>query len=257
MIELEKNAKLIITDSGGVQKEAFFFKKACIILRPQTEWVEIVDAETAIITDTDEDKIISSFNSFYTNPPTEFPAIFGDAKAAEFILKQIIKNGVTPIIAGFQGISEELRITTIGRGGSDTTAVAIASKLETSDVAIFAINEKGKAREGSFKAKQIDVLSIEFTILENEIAEVENVDIYINIIDPDQNTIFDVASGSGTFMFKGKEQFYTASKEILYDKSEQSLTFIYEKGSEYEIGEYYIEIYAKDFIIGGQSFSVK
>jgi UDP-GlcNAc3NAcA epimerase len=92
MIELEKNSKLIITDSGGVQKEAFFFKKACIILRPQTEWVEIVDAETAIIADTDEDKIISSFKSFYANPPTEFPAIFGDAKAADYILKQIIKN---------------------------------------------------------------------------------------------------------------------------------------------------------------------
>jgi aspartate kinase len=52
-------------------------------------------------------------------------------------LKQIIKNGVTPIIAGFQGISEELRITTIGRGGSDTTAVAIASKLHADRCEIF------------------------------------------------------------------------------------------------------------------------
>ena len=57
---------------------------------------------------------------------------YGKAKILDInvnFLKQIIKNGVTPIIAGFQGISEELRITTIGRGGSDTTAVAIASKL--------------------------------------------------------------------------------------------------------------------------------
>ena len=52
-------------------------------------------------------------------------------------LKQIIKDQVTPIIAGFQGISEELRITTIGRGGSDTTAVAIASKLHADRCEIF------------------------------------------------------------------------------------------------------------------------
>ena len=52
-------------------------------------------------------------------------------------LKQIIKDKVTPIIAGFQGISEELRITTIGRGGSDTTAVAIAAKLNADRCEIF------------------------------------------------------------------------------------------------------------------------
>ena len=55
----------------------------------------------------------------------------------ETFLKQIIKDQVTPIIAGFQGISEELRITTIGRGGSDTTAVAIAAKLNADRCEIF------------------------------------------------------------------------------------------------------------------------
>ena len=65
---------------------------------------------------------------------------YGKAKILDInvnFLKQIIKNGVTPIIAGFQGISEELRITTIGRGGSDTTAVAIASKLHADRCEIF------------------------------------------------------------------------------------------------------------------------
>jgi len=52
-------------------------------------------------------------------------------------LKKIIKDGVTPVIAGFQGVSEELRISTIGRGGSDTTAVAIASKLSADRCEIF------------------------------------------------------------------------------------------------------------------------
>ena len=65
---------------------------------------------------------------------------YGKAKILDInvnFLKQIIKNGVTPIIAGFQGISEELRITTIGRGGSDTTAVAIAAKLNADRCEIF------------------------------------------------------------------------------------------------------------------------
>ena len=65
---------------------------------------------------------------------------YGKAKILDInvnFLKQVIKAGLTPIIAGFQGISEELRITTIGRGGSDTTAVAIASKLRADRCEIF------------------------------------------------------------------------------------------------------------------------
>ena len=57
---------------------------------------------------------------------------YGKAKILDIdskILKNEIKKGVTPVIAGFQGISDEFRISTIGRGGSDTTAVAIAYKL--------------------------------------------------------------------------------------------------------------------------------
>ena len=58
MIALEKKSTLIITDSGGVQKEAYFFQKPCVILRPQTEWVEIIRAKCATIVDTDQDKIL-------------------------------------------------------------------------------------------------------------------------------------------------------------------------------------------------------
>ena len=68
MIALEKNALLIITDSGGVQKESYFFKKPCIILRPQTEWVEILATKSAIITDTDSVKILKATANFLNHP---------------------------------------------------------------------------------------------------------------------------------------------------------------------------------------------
>ena len=90
MIALERHAQLIMTDSGGVQKEAYFFKKPGIILRPETEWVEIVETGNAILTDADENRIMQAWQHFKNNPPTNFPEIFGDGHAAEFMLKQIL-----------------------------------------------------------------------------------------------------------------------------------------------------------------------
>jgi len=91
MIQLEQNAAMIMTDSGGVQKEAYFFKKPCIILRPQTEWVELVENGTAGIADANSELIISTFKKLYKNEKLNFPLIFGDGKAAEFICEQILK----------------------------------------------------------------------------------------------------------------------------------------------------------------------
>ncbi len=92
MIELEKNASLIITDSGGVQKEAFFLKKPCVILRSQTEWVEIIETGSAKVVDADEDKIVAGALEYLNQPPTNFPPLFGDGKAANFICEIILQN---------------------------------------------------------------------------------------------------------------------------------------------------------------------
>lgn len=92
MIALEKNAKMIITDSGGVQKEAYFFGKPCIILRPETEWVELVEVGAAIIADADESKILSAYDRFCADPSLAVLPIYGEGKAAEFICSEIIKT---------------------------------------------------------------------------------------------------------------------------------------------------------------------
>lgn len=89
MIRLESECNLIITDSGGVQKESYFFKKPCVILRNETEWVELVDAGTAIIAGADSEKIIAAYQSLKT-ASLNFPPIFGDGKAAEFICNEIL-----------------------------------------------------------------------------------------------------------------------------------------------------------------------
>jgi UDP-GlcNAc3NAcA epimerase len=92
MIALEKNAQLVITDSGGVQKEAFFFQKPCIILRSETEWIELVNCGSAKIVDADETKIMDAYTYFTQKQNLQFPNLFGDGTAAEFICSEILKH---------------------------------------------------------------------------------------------------------------------------------------------------------------------
>jgi UDP-GlcNAc3NAcA epimerase len=92
IIALEKNARLIVTDSGGLQKEAFFFQKPCVILRPQTEWIEIVENGNAILTDANFDKIMHATEILLNKNDFTFPSLFGDGKASEFILEKIFEN---------------------------------------------------------------------------------------------------------------------------------------------------------------------
>jgi UDP-GlcNAc3NAcA epimerase len=91
MILLEKHASLILTDSGGVQKEAYFFNKPCIILRTETEWVEIMKTGKAVLTASSYEKIISAFNVLYEQEESEFPKIFGKGNTAELICKELLK----------------------------------------------------------------------------------------------------------------------------------------------------------------------
>lgn len=93
MILLESQCQMVITDSGGVQKEAFFFKKPSIILRTETEWKEIVDAGVGIVTDIKKDMIFDAYVHFKSDAENlQYPSIFGDGNAAGFICQTILNN---------------------------------------------------------------------------------------------------------------------------------------------------------------------
>jgi uncharacterized protein YoxC len=137
------------------------------------------------------------------------------------------------------------------------TKVAIASELKAENVRIVAVNNRNKEFESPFKKKHADKVKAEFNIAENNVAPIEGKKIMIRIIDEHGQVIFDQARGSGTFMYNGKEEFYTASQEILFDNTKQKLTYVYEKGSEYASGTYTVEIYCDDYKMGSGQFVVK
>lgn len=92
IIALEKNAVMVMTDSGGVQKESYYFEKPCLILRDETEWVEIVENGSAILCDADRDRILRGFEKLYKADQLTFPNFYGDGKAAEFICHEIVSQ---------------------------------------------------------------------------------------------------------------------------------------------------------------------
>lgn len=89
MLALLQNCEMVMTDSGGLQKEAYFFKKYCITLRDQTEWVELVDAGVNSLVGANTQHILSTFHanlgkSLYTSSP-----LYGDGHASDKVAKII------------------------------------------------------------------------------------------------------------------------------------------------------------------------
>jgi len=79
MLALLKNCKMVATDSGGLQKEAFFNKKFCIIVREETEWIELVENGFAKIVGNDSQKIIIAFNELINKEKSFQKPLYGTA----------------------------------------------------------------------------------------------------------------------------------------------------------------------------------
>ena len=85
MLILEQNAKAILTDSGGMQKEAYWFEVPCFTLREETEWVETVDAGWNMVVGADRKKIVDAAN--FIKLPVQRPELYGDGRAAQRMLE--------------------------------------------------------------------------------------------------------------------------------------------------------------------------
>ena len=82
-LELARNARAIVTDSGGVQKEAYLLGVSCVTMRPSTEWVETVDAGWNVLVDLDRDAALAALER---EPPAERPELYGGGRAARRVL---------------------------------------------------------------------------------------------------------------------------------------------------------------------------
>ena len=90
MLWLIKNCSLVITDSGGLQKEAYFFEKCCLTTRTETEWMELVDSGNNVLVAYDVNKILSEFNT-----PKKFKSsgkLYGDGTTSELIINALIST---------------------------------------------------------------------------------------------------------------------------------------------------------------------
>ena len=90
MVQLEQSARLILTDSGGIQKEAYWLSIPCITLRGETEWVETVQAGWNVLVGANTDAIVRAVRSF--KPPVSHDVLYGDGKASERIKLAFYKD---------------------------------------------------------------------------------------------------------------------------------------------------------------------
>jgi UDP-GlcNAc3NAcA epimerase len=90
MVQLERSAKMILTDSGGIQKEAYWLKVPCVTLRDETEWVETVNTGWNVLAGGKEENIVDIIRNFTI--PHDHPELYGDGHAAQRIVDRLFQH---------------------------------------------------------------------------------------------------------------------------------------------------------------------
>jgi UDP-GlcNAc3NAcA epimerase len=91
MIWLLEHCSMVMTDSGGLQKEAYFFEKFCITLRDETEWTELLEAGVNQLSGAEKTKIIALFNQYYSIQPIFPKSLYGQGDSSNSIVCELLK----------------------------------------------------------------------------------------------------------------------------------------------------------------------
>tara|TARA_B100000401_G_scaffold347021_1_gene244836 strand:- start:1263 stop:2141 length:879 start_codon:yes stop_codon:yes gene_type:complete len=150
------------------------------------------------------------------------------------------------------------KITNINRSNKKLEEqIEIAGRLEIKDIEIVGIFRNGSTKINSFKNRSLNKLIVNFTVLENSLSKIEVLDIYLRIIKPSGQVVYDISKGSGSFTFDKRELFYSIKDEILIDKSEMTYNIEYVKSEELNKGEYQVILYTNNYEIGRSEFIIK
>ncbi|MFN8343912.1 MAG: hypothetical protein U0X91_02855 [Spirosomataceae bacterium] len=169
-------------------------------------------------------------------------------------------------VTGLEGEKANLQRTFDDSVGSLSTKnrelaekVTIASALKAEKIAVNAVSSKGKERDGgTYRAKRIDKLKVDFDLAANPISQSGEREVYLRILDPEGAVMADMATGSGTFMYGGRETVYTAKQRLNYSNDGSQGSIIYSRaGIPLKKGDHTIELYAEGFRIGSTTFKVR
>tara|TARA_Y100000768_G_scaffold247213_1_gene187541 strand:+ start:4903 stop:5781 length:879 start_codon:yes stop_codon:yes gene_type:complete len=150
------------------------------------------------------------------------------------------------------------KITNINRSNKKLEEqIEIAGRLEIKDIEVVGVFRNGSTKINSFKNRSLNKLIVNFTVLENSLSKIEVLDIYLRIIKPSGQVVYDISKGSGSFTFDKRELFYSIKDEILIDKSEMTYNIEYVKSEEFNKGEYQVILYTNNYEIGRSEFIIK
>lgn len=140
-----------------------------------------------------------------------------------------------------------------------TEKVTIAAALRAESVIASAINNRGKERDGgSYKARQLDKVKVSVRMAPNGLAQQNEKELYLRILDPSGAVMSDMATGSGEFTYNGQGMIYTAMQRFTFDNSRQQIDFVYGRGGKlFNEGRHTLEVYCEGFRIGEGEFTVR
>lgn len=136
--------------------------------------------------------------------------------------------------------------------------VILASQLRAEDIQIIAIDAKGRETfETEYRLRKLSKLKVKFKIADNKVAQIENKEVFMRITDPEGGYLYEIGTGGGIFTIDGRDSPFTSKLSFLFDNKQPELSFIWEKGSPYKTGTYFVELFSEGNKIGQANFSVK